>query len=136
MQLTSETHDHVRVHLEYLGDDGYGRASHHADLGAPVDEVPLDLKCRVQLLLYGKPMGEKFVAMPMPGETIMEEFTELQNGVVYEVRAFPRNSVAEASGVRHSISLAPPTQVLQEPEPEPEPEPRLRLKVFLGGMVR
>ena len=52
----------------------------------------------------------------------------------YEVRAFPRDGVAEASGVRHSISLAPPTQVLQEPEPEPEP--RLRLKVFLGGMVR
>ena len=107
MQLTSEAYDHVRVHLEYQGDDGYGRASHHADFGAPSDEVPLDLKCRVQLLSYGKPIEEKFVAMPMPGETIMEEFTELQNGVAYEVRAFPRNSVAEASGVWHSISRAP-----------------------------
>ena len=136
MQLTSEAYDHVRVDLEYQGDDGYGRASHHADFGAPVNEVPLDLKYRVQLLLYGKPIEEKFVAMPMPGRTGMEEFTELQDSVAYEVLAFPRNSVAEASGVRHSISLAPPTQVLQEPEPEPEPEPRLRLKVFLGGMVR
>ena len=49
---------------------------------------------------------------------------------MYEVRAFPRNSVAEASGVQHSISLAPPAQVQEESEP------RLRLKVFLGGMVR
>ena len=130
MQLTSEAHDHVWVHLEYSGNDGYGRASHHADFATAVDEVPLDLKCRVQLLSYGELMEEKFVAMPMPGGTGMEEFTELQDGVVYEVRAFPRNSVAEASGVRRSISLAPPFQVQEEPEPA------LRLKVFLGGMVR
>ena len=49
---------------------------------------------------------------------------------MYEVRAFPRNSVAEASSVRRSISLVPSFQVQEEPEP------RLRLKVFLGGMVR
>ena len=130
MQLTSEAYDHVQVHLEYMGGDGYGRASHHADFATAVDEVPLDLKCRVQLLSYGKLMEEKFVAMPMPGEAARTKFMELQDGVVYEVWAFPRNSVAEASGVRHSISLAPPVQV------QGEPEPRLRLKVFLGGMVR
>ena len=138
MKLTSEAYDHVRVHLEYLGDDGYGRASHHADFGAPVDGMPLGLGYRVQLLSHGELMKEQSVTMPMSTETDMVDFRELPGGVVYEVRAFPRNSVAEASGVRHSISLAPPTQVLQEPEPEPEeePEPRLRLKVFLGGMVR
>ena len=54
----------------------------------------------------------------------------MPGGVVYEVQAFPRNSVAEASGVRHSINLAPSFQVQEEPKP------RLRLKVFLGGMVR
>ena len=130
MQLTSEAYDHVQVHLEYLGDDGYGRASHHADFGAPVDGMPLDLAYRVQLLSRGELMKEKFVAMPMTTEADMVDFRELPGGVVYEVRAFPRNSVAEASGVRHSISLAPPVQV------QGEPEPRLRLKVFLGGMVR
>ena len=130
MQLTSEAYDHVQVHLEYLGDDGYGRASHHADFGAPVDGMPLGLEYRVQLLSYGELMKKKFVAMPMPGEAARTKFAELQDGVVYEVRAFPRNSVAEASGVQHSISLAPPAQVQEEPEPA------LRLKVFLGGMVR
>ena len=128
IQLTSEAYDHVRLHLEYLGDDGYGRASHHADFGAPVDGMSLGLGYRVQLLSYGKLMEEKFVAMLMPGEAAKTKFAELQNGVAYEVRAFPRNSVAEASGVRRSISLVPPTQVQEEP--------RLRLKVFLGGMVR
>ena len=49
---------------------------------------------------------------------------------MYEVRAFPRNNVAEASGVRRSISLVPSFQVQEESEPA------LRLKVFLGGMVR
>ena len=130
MQLTSEAHNHVWVHLEYSGNDGYGRASHHADFATAVDEVPLDLKCRVQLLSYGELMEEKFVAMPMPRAAVKTKFAELQDGVVYEVRAFPRNSVAEASGVRRSISLAPPFQVQEGPEP------RLRLKVFLGGMVR
>ena len=130
MQLTSEAYDHVRLHLEYLGDDGYGRASHHADFGAPVDGMSLGLGYRVQLLSYGKLMEEKFVAMPMQREAARTKFAELQNGVVYEVRAFPRNSVAEASGVQHSISLAPPAQVQEESEPA------LRLKVFLGGMVR
>ena len=132
MQLTHKANSRVQVHLQYLGNDGYGRTVDHADFGAPVDGMSLGLEYRVQMLSHGELMEEKFVAMPMPGGTGMEEFTELQNGVTYEVRAFPRNSVAEASGVRHSISLAPPTQVLQEPEPEP----RLRLKVFLGGMVR
>ncbi len=130
MQLTSEAHNHVWVHLEYSGNDGYGRASHHADFATAVDEVPLDLKCRVQLLSYGELMEEKFVAIPIPGEAVKTKFAELQDGVAYEVRAFPRNSVAEASGVRRSISLAPPFQV------QKEPEPALRLKVFLGGMVR
>ena len=130
MQLTSEAYNHVRVYLEYSGDDGYGRASHHADFATTVDEVPLDLKCRVQLLSRGELMEEKFVAMPMPRAAVKTKFAELQDGVVYEVRAFPRNSVDEASGVRRFISLAPPFQV------QGEPEPRLRLKVFLGGMVR
>ena len=132
MQLTHKANSRVQVHLQYLGNDGYGRTVDHADFGAPVDGMSLGLEYRVQMLSHGELMEEKFVAMLTPGGTGMEEFTELQNGVTYEVRAFPRNSVAEASGVRHSISLAPPTQVLQEPEPEP----RLRLKVFLGGMVR
>ena len=141
MKLTSEAYNHVWVYLEYSGNDGYGRASHHADFGAPVDGMLLGLGYRVQLFSYGKLMEEKFVAMPMQGEAARTKFAELQDGVAYEVRAFPRNSVAEASGVRHSISLAPPAQVLEEPEPAPpqvpeEPEPRLRLKVFLGGMVR
>ena len=130
MQLTSEAYNHVRVYLEYSGDDGYGRASHHADFATTVDEVPLDLKCRVQLLSRGELMEEKFVAMPMPRAAVKTKFAELQDGVVYEVRAFPRNSVDEASGVRRFISLAPPFQV------QGEPEPRLHLKVFLGGMVR
>ena len=130
MQLTSEAYDHVRVHLEYLGDDGYGRASYHADFGAPVDGMSLDLGYRVQLLLRGELMKEKLVAMLMPGGTGMEEFTELQDGVVYEVRVFPRNSVAALPVESRFISLAPPFQVQEESEP------RLRLKVFLGGMVR
>ena len=130
MQLTSEAYDHVQVHLEYLGDDGYGRSSHHADFGAPVDGMPLGLGYRVQLLSYGKLIEEQSVAMPMTTEADMVDFRELPGGVVYEVRAFPRNSVAEALGVRRFISLAPPFQV------QGEPEPRLRLKVFLGGMVR
>ncbi len=130
MQLTSEAYDHVRVHLEYSGNDGYGRASHHADFGAPVDGMSLGLGYRVQLLSHGELMEEKFVAMPMPRAAVKTKFAELQDGVAYEVRAFPRNSVAEASGVRRSISLAPPFQVQEEPEPA------LRLKVFLGGMVR
>ena len=134
MQLTSEAHNHVWVHLEYSGNDGYGRASHHADFATAVHEVQLDLKCRVQLLSYGELMEEKFVAMPMPRAVVKTKFAELQDGAAYEVRAFPRNSVAEVSGVRRFISLAPLFQV--QPEPEPEPEPRLRLKVFLGGMVR
>ena len=130
MQLTSEAYDHVRVHLEYLGDDGYGRASHHADFGAPVDGMSLGLGYRVQLLSHGELMREQSVTMPMSAETDMVDFRELPGGAVYEVRAFLRNSVAEASGVRHFISLTLPVQVSEEPEP------RLRLKVFLGGMVR
>ena len=130
MQLTSEAYDHVWVHLEYSGDDGYGRSSHHADFGAPVDGMSLDLGYRVQLLLRGELMKEKLVAMLMPGGTGMEEFTELQDGVAYEVRVFPRNSVAELPEESRFISLAPPFQV------QKESEPRLRLKVFLGGMVR
>ena len=55
---------------------------------------------------------------------------------MYEVQAFPRNSVAEASGVQRSISLAPPFQVQEEPKPTPTNDKKLRLKVFLGGMVR
>ena len=130
MQLTPEAYDHVWVYLEYLGDDGYGRASHHADFGAPVDGIPLGLGYRVQLLSHGELMKEQSVTMPMSTETDMVDFREMPGGVVYEVRAFPRNSVAEASGVRHFISLTLPVQVSEEPEP------RLRLKVFLGGMVR
>ena len=136
MKLTSEAYNHVWVYLEYLGDDGYGRASHHADFGAPVDGMSLGLGYRVQLLSYGKLIEEQFVAMPMTTEADMVDFRELPGGVVYEVRAFPRNSVAEASGVRRSISLAPPFQVQEEPEPAPPHDKKLRLKVFLGGMVR
>ena len=129
MQLTSEAYDHVWVYLEYQGDDGYGRASHHADFGAPVDGMSLGLGYRVQLLSHGELMKEKFVAMLMPGEAARTKFAELQDGVAYEVRAFPRNSVAELPGESRFISQAPPFQ-------QGEPEPRLRLKVFLGGMVR
>ena len=117
MKLTSQAYDHVWVHLEYSGDDGYGRASHHADFGDPVDGMSLSLGYRVQLLSYGELIEEKF-AMLMPGGTARTGFTELQDGVAYKVRAFPKNSVAEL------------------PEVLEEPEPRLRLKVFLGGMVR
>ena len=128
MQLTSEAYDHVQVHLEYSGNDGYGRTVEHADFGAPVDGMLLSLGYRVQLLSHGELMKEQSVTMPKSGGAAKTKFAELQDGVVYEVRAFPRNSVAEASDVRHSISLVPPTQVQEEP--------RLRLKVFLGGMVR
>ncbi len=117
MKLTSQAYDHVWVHLEYSGDDGYGRASHHADFGDPVDGMSLSLGYRVQLLSYGELIEEKF-AMLMPGGAARTGFTELQDGVAYKVRAFPKNSVAEL------------------PEVLEEPEPRLRLKVFLGGMVR
>ena len=130
MQLTSEAYDHVQVHLEYQGDDGYGRASHHADFGAPVGGMPLGLGYRVQLLSYGELMKEQSVAMPMTTEADMVDFRELPGGVVYEVRAFPRNSVAALPVESRFISLAPPFQVQEESEP------RLRLKVFLGGMVR
>ncbi len=128
MQLTHKASSRVQVHLQYSGNDGYGRTVDHADFGAPVDGMSLGLEYRVQMLSHGELMEEKFVAMLTPGGTGMEEFTELQDGVTYEVRAFPRNSVAEASSVRHFISLALPVQVSEEPEPTPpqvpeEPEP-------------
>ncbi len=129
MQLTSEAHGHVRVHLKYLGDDGYGRATHHADFATAVDEVPLDLKCRIQLSV-GDLIMEQHIDLPTSAEAGMVNFWGVPGGAEHEVRAFPRNSVAEAPGVSHSGSLIPLIQVLEEPEPI------LRLKVFLGGMVR
>ena len=130
MQLMSEAYDHVWVHLEYSGNDGYGRTVDHADFGAPVDGILLGPGYRVQLLSHGELIEEQFIAMPIPRGAVKTKFMELQNGVLYEVRAFPRNSVAELPGESRFISLAPPFQVQEESEP------RLRLKVFFGGLVR
>ncbi len=107
MQLVHKANGRVQVHLDYSGNDGYGRTADHADFGAPVDGILLGLGYRVQLLLSGELMEERFIAMPSPGGAVKMEFTGLQGGVAYEVRAFPRDGVAEAPGVGHFINWDP-----------------------------
>ena len=89
MQLMHKANGRVQVHLQYSGNDGYGRTVDHADFGAPVDGILLGLGYRVQLLSYGELIEEQSVAMPTPGGAVRTEFTGLQGGVAYEVRAFP-----------------------------------------------
>ncbi len=134
MQLVHKANGRVQVHLDYSGNDGYGRTADHADFGAPVDGILLGLGYRVQLLLSGELMEERFIAMPSPGGAVKMEFTGLQGGVAYEVRAFPRDGVAEAPGVGHFINWDP--EIPTTPRPGPHHAKELRLKVFLGGMVR
>ena len=68
MQLMHKANGRVQVHLQYSGNDGYGRTTDHADFGAPVDGILLGLGYRVQLISYGELIEEQSVAMPTPGE--------------------------------------------------------------------
>ncbi len=134
MQLVHKANGRVQVHLDYSGNDGYGRTTDHADFGAPVDGILLGLGYRVQLLLSGELMEERFIAMPAPGGTVKMEFTGLQGGIAYEVRAFPRDGVAEAPGMSRFINWDPENPTTSGSVSHHVKE--LRLKVFLGGMVR
>ncbi len=134
MQLMHKANGRVQVHLQYSGNDGYGRTVDHADFGAPVDGILLGLGYRVQLLSYGELIEEQSVAMPTPGGAVRTEFTGLQGGVAYEVRAFPRDSVAELPGVSQFINWDP--EIPTTPRPGPHHVKKLRLRAFLGGMVR
>ena len=134
MQLMHKANGRVQVHLQYSGNDGYGRTVDHADFGAPVDGILLGLGYRVQLLSYGELIGEQSVAMPTPGGAVRTEFTGLQGGVAYEVRTFPRDSVAELPGVSQFINWDP--EIPATPRPGPHHVKKLRLRAFLGGMVR
>ncbi len=134
MQLMHKANGRVQVHLQYSGNDGYGRTADHADFGAPVDGILLGLGYRVQLLSYEELIEEQSVAMPTPGGAVRTEFTGLQGGVAYEVRAFPRDSVAELPGVSQFINWDP--EIPTTPRPGSHHVKKLRLKVFLGGMVR
>ncbi len=134
MQLMHKANGRVQVHLQYSGNDGYGRTADHADFGAPVDGILLGLGYRVQLLSYGELIEEQSVAMPTPGGAVRTEFTGLQGGVAYEVRAFPRDSVAELPGVSQFINWDP--EIPTTPRPGPHHVKKLRLRVFLGGMIR
>ena len=134
MQLMHKANGRVQVHLQYSGNDGYGRTADHADFGAPVDGILLGLGYRVQLISYGELIEEQSVAMPTPGGAVKTEFTGLQGGVAYEVRAFPRDSVAELPGVSQFINWDP--EIPTTPRPGPHHVKKLRLKVFLGGMIR
>ena len=134
MQLMHKANGRVQVHLQYSGNDGYGRTADHADFGAPVDGILLGLGYRVQLLSYGELIEEQSVAMPTPGGAVKTEFTGLQGGVAYEVRAFPRDSVAELPGVSQFINWDP--EIPTTPRPGSHHVKKLRLRAFLGGMVR
>ncbi len=134
MQLMHKANGRVQVHLQYSGNDGYGRTADHADFGAPVDGILLGLGYRVQLISYGELIEEQSVAMPTPGGAVRTEFTGLQGGVAYEVRAFPRDSVAELPGVSQFINWDP--EIPTTPRPGPHHVKKLRLRVFLGGMIR
>ncbi len=134
MQLMHKANGRVQVHLQYSGNDGYGRTADHADFGAPVDGILLGLGYRVQLLSYGELIEEQSVAMPTPGGAVRTEFTGLQGGVAYEVRAFPRDSVAELPGMSQFINWDP--EIPTTPRPGPHHVKKLRLRAFLGGMVR
>ncbi len=134
MQLMHKANGRVQVHLQYSGNDGYGRTADHADFGAPVDGILLGLGYRVQLLSYGELIEEQSVAMPTPGGAVRTEFTGLQGGVAYEVRAFPLDSVAELPGVSQFINWDP--EIPTTPRPGPHHVKKLRLRVFLGGMIR
>ncbi len=52
----------------------------------------------------------------------------------YEVRAFPRDGVAELPRVSQFINWD--SEIPTTPELDPHHVKKLRLKVFLGGMVR
>ncbi len=134
MQLIHKANGRVQVHLQYSGNDGYGRTADHADFGAPVDGILLGLGYRVQLPSYGELIEEQSVAMPTPGGAVKTEFTGLQGGVAYEVRAFPRDSAAELPGVRQFINWDP--EIPTTPRPGSHHVKKLRLRAFLGGMVR
>ncbi len=134
MQLMHKANGRVQVHLQYSGNDGYGRTADHADFGAPVDGILLGLGYRVQLLSYGELIEEQSVAMPTPGGAVRTEFTGLQGGVAYEVRVFPRDGVAELPGVSQFINWDP--EIPTTPRPGPHHVKKLRLRAFLGGMVR
>ncbi len=134
MQLMHKANGRVQVHLQYSGNDGYGRTADHADFGAPVDGILLGLGYRVQLISYGELIEEQSVAMPTPGGAVRTEFTGLQGGVAYEVRAFPRDGVAELPGVSQFINWDP--EIPTTPRPGPHHVKKLRLRAFLGGMVR
>ena len=134
MQLMHKANGRVQVHLQYSGNDGYGRTADHADFGAPVDGILLGLGYRVQLISYGELIEEQSVAMPTPGGAVKTEFTGLQGGVAYEVRAFPQDSVAELPGVSQFINWDP--EIPTTPRPGSHHVKKLRLRVFLGGMIR
>ena len=81
----------IRVTITEAAADGYGRAPGSSAYGEPVGGVTLDLVYHVQLFSKGLLKEERRMTQQEWSSSTVVEFSGLEGGSRYEVRAFARN---------------------------------------------